>query len=83
MLCSSKSQGVEGPEDENGLALAKIKQLQGILPICSSCKKNRDDAGYWHQVEVYISRHTDADFSHSQCEECARKLYPEIYKDKE
>jgi hypothetical protein len=65
------------------LALAKIKQLQGILPICSSCKKIRDDAGYWHQVEVYISRHTDADFSHSLCEECARKLYPEIYKDKE
>ena len=65
------------------LALANIKQLQGILPICSSCKKIRDDQGYWHQVEVYISRHTEADFSHGLCEECVRKLYPEIYKDKQ
>jgi hypothetical protein len=61
-------------------SLADVKQLQGILPICSSCKKIRDDAGYWHQVDVYISRHTEADFSHGLCEECARKLYPELYQ---
>lgn len=60
-------------------SLADVKQLQGILPICSSCKKIRDDKGYWHQVEVYISEHTEADFSHGLCEECAHKLYPEIY----
>jgi len=64
-------------------SLADVKQLQGILPICSSCKKIRDDKGYWHQVEVYISEHTEADFSHGLCEECAHKLYPEIYKDRE
>ena len=64
-------------------SLADVKQLQGILPICSSCKKIRDDKGYWHQVEVYISEHTEADFSHGLCEECAHKLYPEMYKDRE
>jgi hypothetical protein len=61
-------------------SLDNIKQLQGILPICSGCKKIRDDQGYWHQVEVYISHHTEADFSHGLCEECAHKLYPELYK---
>jgi hypothetical protein len=63
-------------------SLADVKQLQGILPICSSCKKIRDDAGYWHQVDVYISRHTEADFSHGLCEECAHKLYPEMFETK-
>jgi hypothetical protein len=61
-------------------SLADVKQLQGILPICSGCKKIRDDKGYWHQVEVYISRHSEADFSHGLCEGCAHRLYPEIYK---
>jgi hypothetical protein len=56
------------------------KTLRGIIPICSSCKRIRDDKGYWHQVEVYISEHSEADFSHGICEECARKLYPEVYK---
>jgi len=62
-------------------ALSEIKTLRGIIPICSSCKKIRDDKGYWHQVEVYISDHSEADFSHGICEECARKLYPEAYKE--
>jgi len=60
-------------------SLDSIKQLQGILPICSSCKKIRDDAGYWHQVDVYISKHTEVDFSHGLCEDCAQKLYPELF----
>ena len=60
--------------------ISNIKTLQGLIPICSSCKKIRDDQGYWHQVDVYISRHTEADFSHGLCEECAHKLYPELYK---
>ncbi len=51
-------------------ALANVKQLQGILPICSHCKKVRDDQNYWQQVESYISTHTDAQFSHSICPEC-------------
>lgn len=64
-------------------ALAEIKQLKGIIPICSSCKMIRDDQGYWHQVEVYLQEHTDAGFSHGLCPDCARKLYPEQYKNKE
>jgi phosphoserine phosphatase RsbU/P len=51
-------------------AMANVKQLQGILPICSHCKKVRDDQNYWQQVESYISTHTDAQFSHSICPEC-------------
>jgi DNA-binding response OmpR family regulator len=61
------------------LALDKVKTLSGLLPICSSCKKIRDDSGYWQQVEVYIRNHTEADFSHSLCPVCAKKLYPEFY----
>jgi DNA-binding NtrC family response regulator len=64
-------------------ALAEIKTLRGILPICSSCKKIRDDEGYWHQVEVYIRDHSEAEFSHGLCPECAKKLYPEFFADDE
>lgn len=60
-------------------ALSEIKTLKGILPICSSCKKIRDDKGYWEMVEVYISKHSDAKFSHGICNECAEKFYPEIF----
>ena len=58
-------------------ALAKIKVLSGIIPICSSCKKIRDDAGYWQQVEGYISEHSDAEFSHGICNDCLKSLYPD------
>lgn len=61
-------------------ALAKVKTLSGLLPICASCKKIRDDKGYWYQIESYISSHSKAEFSHSICPECAKKLYPEIKK---
>jgi hypothetical protein len=61
-------------------AFGEIKQLKGILPICASCKKIRDDAGYWHQVEVYVGNHTAAEFSHSICPECMKKLYPDLVK---
>ncbi len=64
-------------------ALSTVKKLSGLLPICASCKKIRDDKGYWNQIEVYIRDHSEVDFSHSVCPECARKLYPEIFKDKE
>ncbi|MEW6658334.1 MAG: DUF3365 domain-containing protein [Thermodesulfobacteriota bacterium] len=63
-------------------ALAHVKVLRGILPICASCKKIRDDQGYWKQVESYIRDHSEADFSHSICPECAQKLYPEFFKNK-
>jgi len=62
-------------------ALDHIKTLQGILPICSFCKKIRDDGGYWNQVEAYISRHSDALFSHSVCPECMKIHYSEFVKD--
>jgi PAS domain S-box-containing protein len=58
-------------------ALGEIRDLQGILPICASCKKVRDDTGYWEQVESYVSRHTGAQFSHGVCPECIKTLYPE------
>jgi PAS domain-containing protein len=60
-------------------ALAKVKALSGLLPICASCKKIRDDKGYWTQVEVYIRDHSEADFSHSICPDCAARLYPDFY----
>ena len=58
--------------------IAKVRTLSGLLPICSSCKKIRDDQGYWKQIESYISEHSNAEFSHSVCPECARKLYPDL-----
>ena len=51
-------------------ALANVKQLQGLLPICSYCKKIRDDQDYWHQVDSYVAQHTDVQFSHSICPSC-------------
>ncbi len=60
-------------------ALAQVKTLSGLLPICASCKKIRDDSGYWTQVESYISTHSDIAFTHSICPDCAKKLYPEYY----
>jgi phosphoserine phosphatase RsbU/P len=55
-------------------ALAKVKQLQGLLPICSYCKKIRDDRNYWRQVESYLSEHSEVQFSHGICPECYAKL---------
>ncbi len=60
-------------------ALFEVKTLGGLLPICANCKKIRDDSGYWHQLEAYISTHSHAEFSHGTCPECARKLYPELF----
>jgi hypothetical protein len=59
-------------------ALTMVKLLSGLLPICASCKKIRDDKGYWTQIEFYIRDHSEAEFSHSLCPECMKKLYPEI-----
>lgn len=62
-------------------AHSKVKLLNGFLPICASCKKIRDDKGYWNQIEAYIRDHSEAEFSHGICPQCARELYPEYYKD--
>jgi PAS domain S-box-containing protein len=61
-------------------ALNKIKTLSGIIPICASCKKIRDDKGYWNQLENYINEHSEAHFSHGICPECAEKLYPNLHR---
>lgn len=62
-------------------ALAKVKMLSGLLPICASCKKIRDDKGYWQQVEVYIQDHSEAEFTHGFCPDCLAKLYPDYFLD--
>ena len=61
-------------------AMSDVKVLSGMLPICASCKKIRDDKGYWNRIEAYIGKHSNAQFSHGICPECARKLYPELYE---
>lgn len=61
-------------------ALAQVKKLSGFLPICASCKKIRDDRGYWRQIEEYIRDHSEAEFSHGICPECAKRLYPGFQK---
>jgi hypothetical protein len=60
------------------LALAEVKNLKGMLPICGQCKKIRDDQGYWSQIEAYLSEHTDATFTHGVCPDCAGELRREI-----
>jgi PAS domain S-box-containing protein len=61
-------------------ALDNIKTLKGLLPICSNCKKIRDDQGYWNQIEAYIRDHSDAEFSHGICPDCAQDLYSEFIR---
>jgi two-component system, cell cycle sensor histidine kinase and response regulator CckA len=63
-------------------ALARIKTLRGLLPICASCKKIRDDQGYWQKVESYLAEHTNAEFTHGLCPECLGELYPAQPRDK-
>jgi len=61
-------------------AITRLKQLKGLLPICPSCKKIRDDKGYWNELEIYLSKHSDAEFSHGICRNCLKILYPEQYQ---
>lgn len=69
---------IRAQKDELQKALSDIKKLRGILPICASCKKIRNDEGYWDQVEIYISEHSEAEFSHGLCPDCIKKLYPDL-----
>ena len=64
--------------NEFKIALQKVKVLSGLIPICASCKKIRDDKGYWNQLESYLKAHSDADFTHGICPECVKKLYPQL-----
>jgi len=65
-------------QDKLKESLSQIKRLSGLLPICASCKKIRDDKGYWNQLEEYVRNHSEAEFSHSVCPDCVKKLYPDI-----
>lgn len=64
-------------------ALANVKTLRGLLPMCAGCKKIRDDEGYWSQIESYLQQHSEAEFSHGLCPDCARELYGEYYEETE
>jgi DNA-binding NtrC family response regulator len=60
-------------------ALATVKTLSGLLPICAGCKKIRDDHGHWNPIELFIQSHSDAEFTHSFCPDCLQRLYPEVF----
>jgi response regulator RpfG family c-di-GMP phosphodiesterase len=62
-------------------ALREVKVLRGLIPICASCKKIRNDGGFWQQIEEYIGEHSEAEFSHGLCQPCLKKLYPGVYQD--
>jgi sigma-B regulation protein RsbU (phosphoserine phosphatase) len=62
-------------------ALREVKVLRGLIPICASCKKIRNDGGFWQQLEEYIGEHSEAAFSHGLCQPCLKKLYPGVYQD--
>lgn len=62
-------------------AMLKVKLLSGLLPMCSSCKKIRDDKGYWTQIEDFLREHSEAEFTHSYCPACAKKLFPDIWEE--
>ena len=64
-------------------ALSEVGTLKGILPICASCKKIRDDKGYWRQIEAYIRDHSEAEFSHGICPDCMKKLYGDFLKEED
>lgn len=84
VICTSKNitkrklaeDALKKERDKLMKALKEIKTLSGLLPICASCKKIRDDKGYWNQMEGYIQQHSDAQFSHGMCPDCAKKMYP-------
>lgn len=61
-------------------ALKEVKVLRGLIPICASCKKIRNDGGFWQQLEEYLSEHSEAEFSHGLCQPCIKKLYPGVYQ---
>jgi len=61
-------------------ALKEVKVLRGLIPICASCKKIRNDGGFWQQLEEYIGEHSEAEFSHGLCQPCLKKLYPGVYQ---
>jgi hypothetical protein len=78
MALVSLMQAKHEEELRSQAALKNVRTLEGLLPICASCKKIRDDKGYWNQIEVYVRDHSNADFSHGICPDCVRRLYPDF-----
>ncbi len=80
----SERKAVEGERErligELREALASVKTLGGLLPMCAACRKIRDKEGQWHNLEFYIRKHTEADFSHGICPDCRQELYPDSYR---
>ncbi|HRQ38683.1 MAG TPA: response regulator [Chloroflexota bacterium] len=74
---AQKNQELQEQNEQLLEALANVKTLSGLLPICANCKKIRDDSGYWQTVEVYIRDHSDAILSHGICPDCMTELYPD------
>jgi streptogramin lyase len=77
-LVARRTEELQARNRELSEALTRVKQLSGLLPICSCCKKIRDDKGYWNQLENYISTHSEADFTHGICPDCVDTLFPEV-----
>ncbi len=80
---ASKNEALSELNQQLQTALNEVKKLSGLLPICSHCKKVRDDKGYWNQIEVYIREHSEADFSHGICPDCMTEIYPEYTERKD
>ena len=78
-MVEKRTAELQTANDQLQKAFDEVNVLRGFLPICASCKKIRDDKGYWTQLEAYIHKHSDVRFSHGICPECARKLYPEYF----
>lgn len=76
LLLKNLNKRLENEKQKLQDALEQIRTLQGILPICSSCKSVRNDSGYWEQVEIYFKKHSGVDFTHSMCPDCVNRLYP-------
>jgi sigma-B regulation protein RsbU (phosphoserine phosphatase) len=82
MDCRKAREGeLRRSNEELQKALRDVKVLKGLIPICASCKKIRNDSGLWQQLEEYIGEHSEAEFSHGICQPCVKKLYPGIYQD--
>lgn len=77
-LLDERNQALIREKEQLSEALANIRTLKGLLPICAACKRIRDDRGYWSQLEAYLSEHSDLTFSHGICPECRKKLYPNL-----
>lgn len=76
--CIDVTERIEAQESQKKACEAEIKKLQGFIPICSYCKKIRNDSNYWEQVESYISSHSDASFTHGICPDCEGKIMAEL-----